>query len=255
MVSANATSSSPRVLTSSSCVAFLVAQFFSKSAKNFLSSSRVSEVSPRSFFKVAISRPSAPERSSFASMAFESAATSFFFAAVSSSKDFTAASSVAMASFWEANISSLMVLRMPTISPLAGAYSESLERKERRVCRSSSSRSLLPATRRRKVDAAVVCKKLPLMPPSKAAMALSSATKLALLSPKRASKAAFSFSRSAVASAMAVLQASRSSLLAVSSSSILAFLLVDASMAGATSSNLASAASMLAPRSPPDVLQ
>mmetsp|Transcript_76938 Transcript_76938/g.193507 ORF Transcript_76938/g.193507 Transcript_76938/m.193507 type:complete len:212 (-) Transcript_76938:481-1116(-) len=174
MVSAKATISCARIFFSSSWTAALDAQFFSKSFKKALSSNKASEESPRSFFIDAISTPSRPTRSSFSSMAFDNAPTSFFLAFMRSSYVLTAASSVAIMSFWSAYISSFIDFKMPTISPLCGAYSLpcSLERKDNTSWWSSSKSAWLFDKKARKRLAALDCKKLAAMPCSRAPMPL-----------------------------------------------------------------------------------
>mmetsp|Transcript_44352 Transcript_44352/g.70228 ORF Transcript_44352/g.70228 Transcript_44352/m.70228 type:complete len:224 (+) Transcript_44352:115-786(+) len=85
IVSAKARSSCERNFTFSSCSAAFVAQFFFKSAKNFLSSSKPLPVSSRSSFISTISTWTFPRRTIFSSMALVKASTSFCLAAMSSS--------------------------------------------------------------------------------------------------------------------------------------------------------------------------
>mmetsp|Transcript_75455 Transcript_75455/g.117962 ORF Transcript_75455/g.117962 Transcript_75455/m.117962 type:complete len:257 (+) Transcript_75455:796-1566(+) len=115
IVSARAKSSSFRVLTITSHSSALVLQFFSRSARNFLSSRRAAPVSPKSFFISTISTANSPARCIFSSMAFVNAFTSFVLAEMSSSYAFIAASSAAFSSAKSASISSCIVLRIPTI--------------------------------------------------------------------------------------------------------------------------------------------
>mmetsp|Transcript_113150 Transcript_113150/g.156212 ORF Transcript_113150/g.156212 Transcript_113150/m.156212 type:complete len:265 (+) Transcript_113150:310-1104(+) len=121
IVSARATISMARVCFCAANSAPLVLQFFSRSARNLMSSSRPSAVSPASAFSVSILTPRSPTRCSFVSIIFESAATSFFLAAMSSSYTLMAASSVAVASARPFDSSSPSCFRMPAIWPLCGA--------------------------------------------------------------------------------------------------------------------------------------
>mmetsp|Transcript_103010 Transcript_103010/g.296654 ORF Transcript_103010/g.296654 Transcript_103010/m.296654 type:complete len:231 (-) Transcript_103010:293-985(-) len=84
IVSERATSSSDRILLRSSHSAVFVAQFFSSWARNFSSAAREFWVSSRSSFICTISTPSSPMDFECASMAWVSASTSLFLAAMSS---------------------------------------------------------------------------------------------------------------------------------------------------------------------------
>mmetsp|Transcript_81432 Transcript_81432/g.205760 ORF Transcript_81432/g.205760 Transcript_81432/m.205760 type:complete len:214 (+) Transcript_81432:1056-1697(+) len=123
MVSARATSSSARVLDRSSHSAVFVLQLVASSLRNSLSSAKAAWESERSSFSCTMLTPSSPICTVFASTVSVSAATSFFFAAMSPSYDLTAASSVAVASAKSFAISPPNCFKMPTISPLDGAYS------------------------------------------------------------------------------------------------------------------------------------
>mmetsp|Transcript_73644 Transcript_73644/g.213332 ORF Transcript_73644/g.213332 Transcript_73644/m.213332 type:complete len:230 (+) Transcript_73644:848-1537(+) len=85
IVSASATVSCARILFSSSWTLALESQFFSMSARNALSCSKASTVSPRSFFIVEICTPNSADLWSFPSMDFDTAATSFSLEAISPS--------------------------------------------------------------------------------------------------------------------------------------------------------------------------
>mmetsp|Transcript_28248 Transcript_28248/g.50112 ORF Transcript_28248/g.50112 Transcript_28248/m.50112 type:complete len:284 (+) Transcript_28248:963-1814(+) len=141
-----------------------------------------------------------------------SAATSFFLAATIFSYAFMEASSSDLATAKAFDMSSPSFLRMPTISPLAGAYSllSPPWRKARMSLRSKSSSSCLDVIRLFKYCAALVCKKAPDIPPLIAATASSRALMLALCSAASVAYSAAAFSRSFVASAMLALAAVRS---------------------------------------------
>jgi len=98
-----------------------VAQPFSSSALNFLSSRRPLPVSSRSSFMATISTPVSPISFVLASTAAVRAAISFSFASTRPLKDLMAASSSAVASARLAAMVSPICLRMPVISPLDGA--------------------------------------------------------------------------------------------------------------------------------------
>mmetsp|Transcript_52934 Transcript_52934/g.97708 ORF Transcript_52934/g.97708 Transcript_52934/m.97708 type:complete len:253 (-) Transcript_52934:772-1530(-) len=85
IVSANATCSSARIFMFASFSSVLVAQFVSKSFRNFVSSIRAFCVSLKSSFICTISTPSSPTRTVLVSIALVSASTSFVLAAMSSS--------------------------------------------------------------------------------------------------------------------------------------------------------------------------
>mmetsp|Transcript_67376 Transcript_67376/g.193689 ORF Transcript_67376/g.193689 Transcript_67376/m.193689 type:complete len:208 (+) Transcript_67376:659-1282(+) len=205
----------------------------------------------------AISMPVSLTLASFDSMDFERMAVSFFFAAMSSSNDLTAASSVATVSFWSFVISSWMVWRIPEISPLWGAYSSPslAERKAITSWRSVSITSLLFDRKLRSTAAERVCRKPPAMPLFTAVMALLSAATLVLASAMYLSKVPCSFVRRAVASAMDFLAPARSSWCDATSFSKPDFLALAPSMAGPSSASAVSVAWMLLDRSPPLVLQ
>mmetsp|Transcript_143712 Transcript_143712/g.364797 ORF Transcript_143712/g.364797 Transcript_143712/m.364797 type:complete len:223 (+) Transcript_143712:183-851(+) len=209
MVSANAVTSSARIFFSSSKTSSFEAQFFFKSAAKALSLTSDFAVSVLSLFISAISMLMSPNLSSFSMVAWVSARSSSFFARINSSYDLTAASSVAAISFKSWAISSSICLRMPTISPLAGAYSPlcSPDRNDNTSRRSPSSFSWFFTKKARNTPAKRVCKKLPAMPFSKASTALDTDSWLALVSANSLSKAVFSFSRSAVASSTAAFAA------------------------------------------------
>mmetsp|Transcript_30451 Transcript_30451/g.87850 ORF Transcript_30451/g.87850 Transcript_30451/m.87850 type:complete len:369 (+) Transcript_30451:521-1627(+) len=181
IVSAKATISCARIFCSSSCTAFLEPQFFSRSARNFLSSSRPSATSSRSFFMAAMETPNSAILSSFSSMDLDSAAISFFLDAISPSKDFTDSSSAVFISLMSAFISSPICFKMPITSPLIGAYPSPPERKAMISSRSASIMSLL-FTSARKVLAAEVCRNAPAAPFSRAPTALATAAALVVTS-------------------------------------------------------------------------
>mmetsp|Transcript_153496 Transcript_153496/g.286132 ORF Transcript_153496/g.286132 Transcript_153496/m.286132 type:complete len:200 (-) Transcript_153496:622-1221(-) len=122
IVSANATCSSARSFISASCSSFFVAQFVSKSFRNLVSSSNAFSVSFKSSFICTISTPKSPTRTVFVSIAVVRLLISFSLAAINSSYDLIAASSVAFAAAKPLSIVSSICLSIPTISPLAGAY-------------------------------------------------------------------------------------------------------------------------------------
>mmetsp|Transcript_12389 Transcript_12389/g.24981 ORF Transcript_12389/g.24981 Transcript_12389/m.24981 type:complete len:301 (-) Transcript_12389:394-1296(-) len=155
IVSAKATSSSARnLLRSSHSFAFLSQSSF-KLDENCLSASSASLVSPKSFFICAMDTPSSPILAVLVSMASDRKAFSFFLAAMSSSNERMAASSASDASLRLPPISSCNSLRIPTICPLCGEYSESdlLDRKARMVWRSSSLMSRLSEVSLRRTSA------------------------------------------------------------------------------------------------------
>mmetsp|Transcript_57430 Transcript_57430/g.170910 ORF Transcript_57430/g.170910 Transcript_57430/m.170910 type:complete len:288 (-) Transcript_57430:456-1319(-) len=115
MVSASATSSSARVFERSSHSLSFLAQLASRFPRNFLSSARVAWVSSRSSFICTTSTPTSPICSDLVSMDCVSAPTSLVLAAMSSSKDLIAASSVAVASARPLAIVSPICFRIPVI--------------------------------------------------------------------------------------------------------------------------------------------
>mmetsp|Transcript_19809 Transcript_19809/g.36203 ORF Transcript_19809/g.36203 Transcript_19809/m.36203 type:complete len:221 (+) Transcript_19809:807-1469(+) len=125
IVSDNARSSSALTFWFASNSAVLVPQFFSKSARNLVSSAKAASVSVRSFFISIISTPSSPMRNVAVSMACVKDAISASLAFTSALNDLIASSSVAVASTAPLLIVSAICFRMPTISPLCGAYSSS----------------------------------------------------------------------------------------------------------------------------------
>mmetsp|Transcript_73056 Transcript_73056/g.194088 ORF Transcript_73056/g.194088 Transcript_73056/m.194088 type:complete len:338 (+) Transcript_73056:515-1528(+) len=258
MVSAMATSSSARVFTISSHSDFFVSQSLSMSAKNSLSAMRDSSVSERPAFICATETARSPERRILDSMASESAATSFFLAATSSSKDLTPASSAAVASTRDCFISSPSCLRMPVMLPLPGTYPEPCEpsRKASSVCRSSSERlsPWVPASFRSR-EAASVWRNPPAMPLSSAATAPAIAPMFASSSDFSAAKAAASFSRMPVASAIASLAALRSTCACLRSSSSCTFFSSEALISEPKLETFPSAPAMLASSSPLPFLQ
>mmetsp|Transcript_103488 Transcript_103488/g.298046 ORF Transcript_103488/g.298046 Transcript_103488/m.298046 type:complete len:232 (-) Transcript_103488:542-1237(-) len=155
IVSASATSSSARTLLRSSHSAVLVSQLFLNSALSCVSAAMASEVSSLSFFICAMDTPSSPILAVLVSMASDRKAFSFFLAAMSSSNERMAASSASDASLRLPPISSCNSLRIPTICPLCGEYSESdlLDRKARMVWRSSSLMSRLSEVSLRRTSA------------------------------------------------------------------------------------------------------
>ena len=100
---------------------FMAAHFDRRSARNSVSAVSDSWVSSRSFSSWATFTPSSPTLAVFDSIAFVSASISFFLDATRLSKLAMAPFSSAVASAKSLVISSCKVLRMPTISPLAGA--------------------------------------------------------------------------------------------------------------------------------------
>mmetsp|Transcript_93044 Transcript_93044/g.240881 ORF Transcript_93044/g.240881 Transcript_93044/m.240881 type:complete len:296 (-) Transcript_93044:451-1338(-) len=174
MVSAIANNSSARVFCTTSNSSFFVAQFFSKSARNFLSSSYEAEVSSKSSRKVSISTPTFPRRAVFPSMDLEFAAISFSLAATSCSYVAFAAFSSAVRSAKSFSIVSFICLRMPTISPLRGTYPVCSpwpwERKDAMMSLSALLNSM-SMVKRRSTPALLDCRKLPYIPVEIAAIA------------------------------------------------------------------------------------
>mmetsp|Transcript_76810 Transcript_76810/g.132909 ORF Transcript_76810/g.132909 Transcript_76810/m.132909 type:complete len:235 (-) Transcript_76810:327-1031(-) len=230
MVSASATSSMALVASISSHSAVFVAQSVLSFARNSLSLTSASSVSDMSFFNVAISTPSSPIRTDFFSTASVSAAISFFFAATIASKLAIAAVSVLVASANDADISSLISLRMPVISPLAGAYEFVPERKAMISSRSPSMIEDNDLTAFKTTCASLVWRKAPDIPDSRALIAFARAARLLSNSPFSFANSAASFARMAVASAMAAFAASRSALCWKRSSVSCAFFASPASM-------------------------
>mmetsp|Transcript_5129 Transcript_5129/g.11413 ORF Transcript_5129/g.11413 Transcript_5129/m.11413 type:complete len:241 (-) Transcript_5129:297-1019(-) len=120
IVSAMAIISSLRSFEISSHSFSLPSQFFSRSARNFLSSSKASWVSSRSWPISVISTANFPLLSVFASMASVWAAISFFFASTNAAAFFLASSSAVVMSSKSFSIPSLICFSIPTISPLCG---------------------------------------------------------------------------------------------------------------------------------------
>mmetsp|Transcript_61864 Transcript_61864/g.191689 ORF Transcript_61864/g.191689 Transcript_61864/m.191689 type:complete len:214 (+) Transcript_61864:1226-1867(+) len=174
MVSARATSSSARTFLRSSHSAVFSLQLWSKCARTCWSSASAAWVSERSSFIWTICTPNSPIAVVFVSMAAVRACVSLVFAAISSSKVLMAVSSVAVRSAKFLDMLSPISFKMPVISPLFGEYSElSLpDRNESNSWRSTSSMSCLLRSSRRSAAAALVCRKLPAMPFSSAAVAL-----------------------------------------------------------------------------------
>mmetsp|Transcript_81984 Transcript_81984/g.219345 ORF Transcript_81984/g.219345 Transcript_81984/m.219345 type:complete len:280 (-) Transcript_81984:515-1354(-) len=147
MVSASARSSSARVFLISSYSFALVSQFLASSAEYPSSSSRVLFVSSKSFFNTVMCTASCPARSVFSSIASWAARISLFLAATKPLK-FDRAS----CSLWEISsrrlfISSLMVFKIPTISPLIGVSAEEPDwKKAFTAALSSSMTSTLSST-------------------------------------------------------------------------------------------------------------
>mmetsp|Transcript_135277 Transcript_135277/g.235222 ORF Transcript_135277/g.235222 Transcript_135277/m.235222 type:complete len:290 (+) Transcript_135277:741-1610(+) len=121
MVSARATNSSARDFMLASCSAVFFAQFSSKFAKNFLSSSSATCVSFRSSFNVTSVTLASPRSSVFVSIAFVFAAISLAFAFMRASFSAIAVSSSDVAFSNSAVMESCSCLRMPVIWPLFGA--------------------------------------------------------------------------------------------------------------------------------------
>mmetsp|Transcript_19773 Transcript_19773/g.57361 ORF Transcript_19773/g.57361 Transcript_19773/m.57361 type:complete len:356 (+) Transcript_19773:187-1254(+) len=186
------------------------------SAKNFLSCASDSLVSSRSALVDAISTPTSPSRRSFASMATVLAAICFCLAAPSASKSLMLCCSSAVISTRDFCMSSLSCLRIPMIWLVS---TEPCDRNDASASRSSEPMSESTA-RRRSAAAPEVCRKLPAVPSSSAAMAFDSAAMLALYSADSVAKAAADFSRSALASAALLLASARSALSSASDSEI-----------------------------------
>mmetsp|Transcript_167119 Transcript_167119/g.295892 ORF Transcript_167119/g.295892 Transcript_167119/m.295892 type:complete len:292 (-) Transcript_167119:457-1332(-) len=174
IVSVKATSSSLDIFLNSSHSFVFAAQFSSKFAKKAWSSAKLSLVFSRSFSCCAIATPNSPMSTLFVSMDLVREAISFFFAATRPSKSATDVFSASVMSASSADISSLIVLRMPTISPLLGTYPScwSTMRKDERRSRSEGLMSMLDSVRRRRVAAPDVWRKAPDMPDSIAGIAL-----------------------------------------------------------------------------------
>mmetsp|Transcript_126452 Transcript_126452/g.366078 ORF Transcript_126452/g.366078 Transcript_126452/m.366078 type:complete len:264 (-) Transcript_126452:662-1453(-) len=120
IVSESASNSSARVFLTSSHSCSFVAQPCSNSALNFWSAARACSVSSRSLDASASSTPKLPTRVILSSICACNVSTSFFLAAVSSSKLVMADVSAAVASLKLADISSDNCFRIPVISPLWG---------------------------------------------------------------------------------------------------------------------------------------
>mmetsp|Transcript_36669 Transcript_36669/g.104353 ORF Transcript_36669/g.104353 Transcript_36669/m.104353 type:complete len:335 (+) Transcript_36669:359-1363(+) len=256
MVSAKATSSSARVLERSSHSCVFVPQLLSSSCKNFLSSEYVAEVSERSSFSCTMATPSSPICVVFTSTVAVRAATSFVFAEVRASQDAMDASSVLMSSASCAAMVSPISFKMPVICPLCGAYCEPWDKKAARSWRSDSTMSMRSLFAKLRINcAASVCKKLPAMPFSKAAMALAMATVLVPASVLTAANATASFSRMPVASFMASSAAARSVCACARSALDCSSFSSDTVISAVTSGILVSAAVMLADKSPVPVVQ
>mmetsp|Transcript_21624 Transcript_21624/g.37072 ORF Transcript_21624/g.37072 Transcript_21624/m.37072 type:complete len:347 (+) Transcript_21624:767-1807(+) len=180
IVSVKATSSALDIFLNSSHSLVFAAQFSSKFAKKAWSSAKLSLVFSRSFSCCAIATPNSPISTLFVSMDLVREAISFFFAATRPSKSATDVFSASVMSASSASISSLMVLRMPTISPLLGTYPFwwPAMRKDVRRSRSEGLILMLDMVRRRRVEAPDVCRKAPAMPDSIAGIALLSAAML-----------------------------------------------------------------------------
>mmetsp|Transcript_69084 Transcript_69084/g.202776 ORF Transcript_69084/g.202776 Transcript_69084/m.202776 type:complete len:248 (-) Transcript_69084:49-792(-) len=210
MVSARAVSSSCRSFCSASHSPSFVPQFLARSARNFWSDASDSEVSSRSFFIVSVLTPSSPTRFSFCSIVLDRAATCFFLAPTIASKSLLAPSSSATASPFSFSISSFIAFTMPRISPLPAEPSLP-ERKERISWRVASGRSAFSIAYWRTMFEALVCRKAPAMPFSRAETAFVRAAMFVSDSALNAANAAASFSRIAVASLRSLARSLRSS--------------------------------------------
>mmetsp|Transcript_2763 Transcript_2763/g.5942 ORF Transcript_2763/g.5942 Transcript_2763/m.5942 type:complete len:300 (+) Transcript_2763:859-1758(+) len=120
MVSARVRSSSARVSFRSSHSFVFVAQSFERSARNPWSAAMAAMVSSRSWFSAAICTASSPTRLDFVSTAVVRTATSFFFAAISSSYATTEEVSSSVIEARLLSMSSLSCCKIPVISPLFG---------------------------------------------------------------------------------------------------------------------------------------
>mmetsp|Transcript_56547 Transcript_56547/g.112450 ORF Transcript_56547/g.112450 Transcript_56547/m.112450 type:complete len:218 (-) Transcript_56547:470-1123(-) len=149
-----------------------VEQLFAISAKNTWFSPSAFLVSSRSSFNSTISRPSSAHRSVFDSIAFVFASSSLFFAAMRRSKSFTAFSSAAVMSANSFSMVSKSCFRIPTMSPLLGAYPVPCAKKADNMSRSAELMSLLMASccKAMRVDERV-CRNFPAIPLSIAAIA------------------------------------------------------------------------------------
>mmetsp|Transcript_62081 Transcript_62081/g.113995 ORF Transcript_62081/g.113995 Transcript_62081/m.113995 type:complete len:221 (-) Transcript_62081:409-1071(-) len=183
MVSAMAATSSADAFEYSSQATFLSAHSFSMLPESALSSASCSSVSSRSFFMFAISTAVSPLRTDFSSICAVREAISFFFAATKDSYSARAVSSSVMVSFRSFSISSFICLRIPTISPLFGAY-ESVSPSSRKLVSRSRSASFMSMLTEsfRSVEAPAVCRNDPAMPDSIAGIALLRAAMLAFKS-------------------------------------------------------------------------
>mmetsp|Transcript_114835 Transcript_114835/g.203434 ORF Transcript_114835/g.203434 Transcript_114835/m.203434 type:complete len:357 (-) Transcript_114835:455-1525(-) len=185
IVSANATRSPFDIFWNSSHSFVFAAQFSSRFAKKLWSSAKLSLVFSRSFSCCAMDTPSSPISTLLVSMALVREAISFFFAATRPSKSEIAPFSASVISASSAVISSLIVLRMPVISPLLGTYPSCWPtmRKDERRSRSEGLMSMLDMVRRRRVAAPDVCRNAPDMPDSIAGIALLNAAMFVFRSP------------------------------------------------------------------------
>mmetsp|Transcript_130435 Transcript_130435/g.254156 ORF Transcript_130435/g.254156 Transcript_130435/m.254156 type:complete len:363 (+) Transcript_130435:819-1907(+) len=211
MVSAKATSSLALRFDRSRNSTVLVWQFFSKLAKNASSAASALVVSSKSSFIPTNSTPSSPIRFVFSSMEEVRASTSSFLAALICSYDLIAAFSLPIASARFIAAASSICFRMPIISPLFGAYSDScfIDRKELRTERSGSWTSAF-SNALRSTCAAPVCRKPPETPFSMAITAFFTALIVESNSVFSAANAFASFSLIRLASATAFLAAWRS---------------------------------------------
>mmetsp|Transcript_39073 Transcript_39073/g.74898 ORF Transcript_39073/g.74898 Transcript_39073/m.74898 type:complete len:201 (-) Transcript_39073:263-865(-) len=193
----------------------------------------------------------------FASIEAVNASTSFFFAAIIPSYVAMALFSESVDSASALLIVSSIVFKMPTISPLCGAYPTPCEpdRKATSCCLSTSNMSWLFRANCLMAFAAGVCKKPPTIPFSRAATALSNAAMLVSNSSFSAAKALASFSRIAVALAIASFAAARSTIACFKSAFVWASFSFVASSCEVTAGTLFSAAEMLADKSLLPVLQ
>mmetsp|Transcript_54724 Transcript_54724/g.108910 ORF Transcript_54724/g.108910 Transcript_54724/m.108910 type:complete len:278 (-) Transcript_54724:261-1094(-) len=255
IVSLMAKISSARVLHLSAHSASLVAQPFSSSARNFLSSANVFAVSSKSSFISTMSRPTCPTRSSLDSMAAVFASTSFFFAAIKALKFLIASASAAVMSASVASIVSFICLRIPTICPLCGAYPWPCERKDVSISLSSDDMSASIVILCNAAVAAAFCKKLPAVPASIAAVAFTSAAMFVFRSDDSFAKALASFSRREVAVAMVFFASATFFLCCSRSFSSCAFAASAAASALSTCGIFSSAAVMACVRSAVPVLQ
>mmetsp|Transcript_25806 Transcript_25806/g.41353 ORF Transcript_25806/g.41353 Transcript_25806/m.41353 type:complete len:202 (-) Transcript_25806:472-1077(-) len=179
IVSAIAKISSARILQRIAHSSSLVLQLFSKSFRKAESSTSAFDVSSKSSFCDTTATPSSPIFAIFVSMAFVNALISFVFAARRPSKSFNAASSAAVASARSFSIVSVICFKIPTIWPLAGAYSPLCVRKDVNMSRSTELMSML-TDNLLITEAAEVCRNAPPIPFSMAAVAFFIAAMLVL---------------------------------------------------------------------------